>query len=255
MAGAIRFSIHGGGLKAGSPPLVLIHGSGGSRLHWPPQLRRHPIYRVFGLDLPGHGDSPGEGETTIDGYVKRVVEWLDEQGIERAVLVGHSMGGAIAMTTALDEPRRVAGLVLMGTGGRLRVNEEILRATADPIHFAETVDMVITWAFSDKTPERIIALAKMRMSETRPEVIHGDFMACNRFDICDLLPEIRVPSLILCGKQDRLTPLKYANHLDEQIPESTLVLIEDAGHMVMLERPLEVAEAVSNFLESLVWYP
>jgi pimeloyl-ACP methyl ester carboxylesterase len=247
----MHFSLHGGDLNAGSPPLVLIHGSGGNRLHWPPHLRRLPNYRVFGLDLPGHGESPGEGETTIEGYVRRIVEWLEEQEIERAVLVGHSMGGAIAMTTALEEPDRVAGLVLVGTGGRLRVNGEILQAAADPSQFEETVEVVTTWAFSDQTPEKIVALAKMRMIETRPEVIHGDFIACNQFDICDHLPEIRVPSLILCGEQDRLTPLKYARHLNEQIPDSTLVLIEGAGHMVMLERPLEVAEVVEHFLASL----
>ena len=251
MAGAIHFSDHGGDLNSGSPPLVLIHGSGGSRLHWPPQLRRLPNYRVFGLDLPGHGDSPGEGETTIMGYAGQVVDWLDEQGIERAVLAGHSMGGAIAMTAALEKPDRVAGLVLVGTGGRLRVNGEILQAAADPIRFEETVEVVITWAFSDQTPEKIVTLAKMRMLETRPAVIHGDFVACNQFDICDHLPEIRVPTLILCGEQDHLTPLKYARHLDEEIPESTLVLIEGAGHMVMLERPLEVTGAVEKYLGSL----
>jgi pimeloyl-ACP methyl ester carboxylesterase len=185
------------------------------------------------------------------GYAGQVVDWLDEQGIERAVLAGHSMGGAIAMTAALEKPDRVAGLVLVGTGGRLRVNGEILQAAADPIRFEETVEVVITWAFSDQTPEKIVTLAKMRMLETRPAVIHGDFVACNQFDICDHLPEIRVPTLILCGEQDHLTPLKYARHLDEEIPESTLVLIEGAGHMVMLERPLEVTGAVEKYLGSL----
>ncbi|HUS85178.1 MAG TPA: alpha/beta hydrolase [Anaerolineales bacterium] len=251
MAGAIHFSIHGGDLETGSPPLVLIHGSGGTRLHWPPQLRRLPHYRVFGLDLPGHGDSPGAGETTIEDYVRRVVEWLKEQGLERAVLAGHSMGGAIAMTAALVEPDHVAGLVLVGSGGRLRVNGETLRAAADPIRFEETVEALAMWAFSDQTPEKIVALAKMRMSETRPEVIYGDFIACNQFDILDRLSEIHVPTLILCGDQDRLTPLKYSRYMDEQIPESTLVLIEGAGHMVMLERPLEVTEAVVHFMARL----
>jgi pimeloyl-ACP methyl ester carboxylesterase len=203
------------------------------------------------LDLPGHGDSPGDGETTIVGYVEQVVSWLDEQGIERAVLAGHSMGGAIAMTAALEKPERVAGLVLVGTGGRLRVNGEILQAAADPVRFEETVEVVITWAFSDQTPEKTVALAKVRMLETRPEIIHGDFVACNQFDICDHLPELQVPTLIVCGEQDRLTPLKYARHLNEEIPESTLVLIESAGHMVMLERPLEVTGAVEKFLRSL----
>ena len=251
MADAMHFSIHGGDLDTGSPPLVLIHGSGGSRLHWPPQLRRLANYRVFGLDLPGHGDSPGEGETTIEDYVRRVVEWLEEQRLERVVLAGHSMGGAIAMTAALAEPDRVEGLVLVGTGGRLRVNGETLRAAADPIRFEETVEAVAMWAFSDQTPEKIVALAKMRMSETRPEVIYGDFIACNKFDILDRLSEIQVPTLILCGDQDLLTPLKYSLYLDEQIPDSTLVLIEGAGHMVMLERPLEVSEAIEHFLTRL----
>ena len=251
MTGAIHFSDHGEDLNSGSPPLVLIHGSGGSRLHWPPQLRRLPNYRVFGLDLPGHGDSPGEGETTIVGYVEQVVDWLDEQGIELAVLAGHSMGGAIAMTTALENPDRVAGLVLLGTGGRLRVNGEILQASADPIRFEETVEAVITWAFSDQAPEKLVSLAKIRMLETPPGIIHADFVACNQFDICDELPEIQIPTLIICGEQDRLTPLKYAHHLDTEIPESTLVLIEGAGHMVMLERPLEVTAAVEQYLGSL----
>lgn len=251
MTGAIHFSDHGGDRNSGSPPLVLIHGSGGTRLHWPPQLRRLPNYRVFSLDLPGHGDSPGEGETTIVGYVRRIVDWLDKQGIESAVLAGHSMGGAIAMTTALDEPDRVAGLVLVGTGGRLRVTGEILQAAADPTRFEETVEVVTAWAFSDQAPEKIVSMAKTRMLESRPEVIHGDFVACNQFDIFDHLPEIQIPTLILCGEQDRLTPVKYARHLDKQIPESTLVLIEGAGHMVMLERPLEVTRAVEKYLSGL----
>jgi pimeloyl-ACP methyl ester carboxylesterase len=243
--------MHGGDPDPGSPPLVLIHGSGGSRLHWPAQLRRLPNYRVFGLDLPGHGESPGDGETTIAGYVGRVFDWFEEQGIERAVLIGHSMGGAIAMAATLEEPDRVSGLVLVGTGGRLRVSDEILQASADPLRFEETVEVVTTWAFSDQAPEKLVALAKMRMLETRADVIHRDFIACNQFDICDHLPEIQVPTLIICGVQDVLTPLKYARHLDDEIPESTLVLIDGAGHMVMLERPLEVTGAVEKYLSSM----
>jgi len=110
--------------------------------------------------------------------------------------------------------------------------------------------VVITWAFSDQTPEKTVGLAKMRMLKTRPGIIHRDFVACNQFDICDQLPEIQAPTLILCGEQDRLTPLKYARHLDAEIPESTLVLIEGAGHMVMLEQPLEVTGAVEQYLGS-----
>jgi len=137
---------------------------------------------------------------------------------------------------------------LVGTGGRLRVTDEILQTTADPLRFKEAVEAITTWSYGDQTSEKIVGLAKMRMLEIRPEIIHGDYTACNQFDICDQLPEIQVPTLILCGEQDRLTPLKYARHLDAEIPESTLVLIEGAGHMVMLEQPLEVAGAVEHYL-------
>jgi pimeloyl-ACP methyl ester carboxylesterase len=203
------------------------------------------------LDLPSHGDSPGPGETTIEGYARRVVDWLSEQGIARAILAGHSLGGAIAMTAALEEVDRVAGLVLVGTGGRLRVTDEILLATADPDRFQESIDTITGWSFSDSASEQLVSLANLRMSEIQPEVIHGDFTACNQFDILDRLSQIAVPTLILCGKQDRLTPVKYSHFLDEQIPESTLVLIENAGHMVMLEQPLEVAGAVEHFIDSI----
>jgi pimeloyl-ACP methyl ester carboxylesterase len=251
MDGDIHFSLHGGDLESGSPPLVLIHGSGGTHLHWPPQLRRLPNHRVYGLDLPGHGDSVGPGETSIEGYMRRVVGWMNEQYIDRAVLAGHSMGGAIAMTTALEEADRVAGLVLVGTGGRLRVSDEILLATADPDRFQESVDTITRWAFSESASEQLVALASRRMAESRPEVIHGDFSACNQFDILDRLSQIANPALIVCGKQDLLTPVKYSRFLNEQIPESTLALIEDAGHMVMLEKPVEVAGVVGQFLDSL----
>jgi pimeloyl-ACP methyl ester carboxylesterase len=207
---------------------------------------------VFGLDLPGHGDSKSEGQSTIEGYVDRLQAWLNAKEIERAVWVGHSMGGGISLTAALTIPDRVAGLVLVGTGGRLRVHPSILEATADPETFRGAVDLIISWAFSPHASTSLTAQVAKRMAVTTPHVMHNDFKACDRFDVMQRLREIDVPALVICGQDDKLTPPKYSEHLAEQIPNAHLELIDEAGHMVMLEKPKEVAQAIRRFMEQLI---
>jgi len=248
----LSYSEHSGGEPPEKrPPLILIHGAGGSRLHWAPDLRRLEGERVFGLDLPGHGGSLGEGMRTIEGYVEGLCAWMDSTGLDTGVFVGHSMGGAISLTMALDQPARVAALILVGTGGRLRVHPTILEMTSDPETFREAIDLVVSYAISPQAPSRMVELARARMSETRPEVLHGDFLACDQFDVMDRLREINVPTLVICGTEDQLTPLKYSRFLAESIPGARMVTVESAGHMVMLEQPGEVAQAVKEFMDEV----
>ncbi len=248
----LSYSEHSGGDPLEKrPPLILIHGAGGNRLHWPPNLRRLEGERVFGLDLPGHGGSLGEGERTIKGYVDGVRSWMDATGLDAGVFVGHSMGGAISLTMALEQSTRVAALILVGTGGRLRVLPTILEMSSSPETFREAVDLVASYAISPQAPSRMAELARVRMSETRPEVLHGDFLACDQFDVMDRLGEISVPTLVICGSEDQLTPLKYSRFLVESIPGARMVTVENAGHMVMLEKPAEVARAVKGFMDEV----
>jgi pimeloyl-ACP methyl ester carboxylesterase len=211
-------------------------------------MRRLPGELVYSLDLPGHGESDGQGEDTISGYLQQVLGWLDSIRLTRVVWVGHSMGGAISLTAALNAPERTAGLVLVGTGARLRVNPAILGAVGQPATFPQAVDTIIQWAFSPQAPERLTRLARNRMAQTPPEVLLGDFSACDQFDAMARLGEITVPTLVVCGKDDKLTPEKYSHFLAENIPNASLHVIEGAGHMVMLERPKQIAKAVRDFL-------
>lgn len=232
----------------GRPALVLIHGAGGTHLHWPPPLRRLPGETVYAIDLPGHGKSGGVGRQNIDDYAERILDWLDEMLIDRAILVGHSMGGAIAQTLALTAPENLAGLVLVGTGARLRVNDLILKGTRSEKTFPDTVAQIIEWAFSPDAPEGLTRPARKRMLETRPTVLHGDFLACNAFDATEFLSSIMMPVLVICGTTDRMTPGKHSRYLASHIPGATFKLIPDAGHMVMLEQPQVVAGAVGEYV-------
>jgi pimeloyl-ACP methyl ester carboxylesterase len=228
------------------PSLVLVHGAGGSRLHWPAELRRLPRASVYTLDLPGHGRSQGQGCDAIKDYAEAVVAFVDAVQIERATFVGHSMGGAVALTLALDFASRVAGLVLTATGARLRVAPAILEGIHS--NFAETVELITRFAWSPEAPQTLTELGRQALRETGPDVLLGDFSACDHFDAMERLGEIKAPTLVVSGSADHLTPIKYARFLADHITDANLAVVEGAGHMVMLEQPEEVTKAIQEFL-------
>lgn len=244
----ISYQNHDGGAPNGQPPLLLIHGAAGSRLHWPSQIRRLEGAHVLTLDLPAHGQSGGHPEATVSGYAERVTDWMRALELDEAVLVGHSMGGAIALTIALRLPRKVAGLVLVGTSARLKVDPSLLQLSANRATFPQAVDRVVAAAFSPSTPPQFVEQARARMLETEAEVFHADFTACDRFDLSRRLGEIEVPATVVYGVDDRLTPPPYCRKLAQSLPAGSSVEVAAAGHMVMLERPMEVAAPVGRML-------
>lgn len=235
--------------SSGAPILILIHGSGGSHLHWPAELRRLPNATVYALDLPGHGRSNGPGRDTIEGYVTGLISFLDATGTKRAVLVGHSLGGAISQVAALSHPERVAGLVLIGTGARLRVAPAILDGILE--EFEKAIDAITRWEWAEDAPEELTRLGRQILAETPPEITHGDFAACDAFDVMTRLGEIRAPTLVIAGTADRLTPHKYGVYLADHIPNARLLTVEGGGHMMALEQPRVLSEAVSDFIKDL----
>ena len=240
---------HGGGSQAGPPPLVLIHGAGGSSLHWPPQVRRLPGYTVFALDLPGHGESPGPSPDTIAEKADQVIGWAHALGLEACIFAGHSMGGAITLTLALDHPQQVAGIILVGTGGRLRVHPDILALTASGSGYPQMIETILGWSYSTKADPRLVELSGKRMLEVPAEVVHADYLACDNFDLLDRLGEIDRPTHVICGGEDQLTPPKFSHYLVEHIQGASFELISGAGHMVMLEQPERVAQSLLAFLQ------
>ncbi len=236
---------------AGGPPLVLVHGSGGTHLHWPEAIRALPGRRVLAIDLPGHGQAPLPAETTIAGYAGTVLGMLDALGIPRAVLAGHSMGGAIALTLATGAPDRVAGLFLVGTGARLRVAPAILEGSADPARATEMAEAMAAFSFGPAaSPEERAALVR-GVAAQPAGVLHGDLAACDAFDAMAGLGSIRAPAFVVVGEEDRLTPPKYAAFLRERLPGEGMLLVPGAGHMVATEAPAAVAAAAAAFLDRI----
>ncbi len=231
---------------SGNCPVVLIHGAGGSHLVWPPQIRRLQGAATFALDLPGHGKSDGAGEARIETYASRVREFLRALGLDSAVLVGHSMGGAIVQMVALECPEAVQALVLVGTGSRLRVAPAILDGLRSDL--AATVRLVADWAHGPHATEQVRALGIQTMLAAGADVLYGDFAACDAFDVTQRLGDICVPALVLCGSEDRMTPPKYAEALASGIPDASVATVDGAGHTVMLEAPRRTAEIIATFL-------
>jgi pimeloyl-ACP methyl ester carboxylesterase len=178
-----------------------------------------------------------------------VAAFLQAIEVKQAVIAGHSMGGAIALALALDFAELVTGLVLMATGARLRVAPTILRGIRD--EFGGTTELITRLAWSSQAPPQLTKLGHQALIETGPDVLSGDFTACDRFDVTERLGEIETPTLLIAGSADQLTPVKYAQYLAKNISGARLVKVKGAGHMVMLERPKEAAQAVEDFFRTL----
>jgi len=229
-------------------PLLLLHGAGGTLRHWPAELRSLPGRRVVAVDLGGHGDSPPPGQRSIGAYARSVLGLCDALGIGSAALAGHSMGGAIALTLALEAPARVAALALLGTGARLRVAQAILEATADAEKHRAFAEVSAGFALGEGASPALRREFVEGWRASLPAVTHGDFSACDAFDVLARLGEIRCPTLVICGTADRLTPQKYAEALRDRIAGARLTAVSGAGHMVQLEAPGAVAAALDGFL-------
>ncbi len=233
--------------EAGESSVVFIHGAGGTHRHWGYQLQSVRGATLYALDLPGHGRSGGEARRSIDDYAGLLSNFLQALGLRRTALAGHSMGGAIAQDFALNHASEVDRLILVGTGARLRVLPSFLQGLLND--FESAVEMILGYAYSDSAPQELVDLGRQEWLANPPEVLHGDFFACDNFDVMDRLGEIRCPILLICGEEDQLTPSKYSQFLRERVAGAMLTIIPRAGHMVMLEQPEQVSRAIEEFLK------
>lgn len=231
-------------LKTDLETLIFIHGAGGNGGHWIYQLSGIKDYNLIALDLPGHGRSEGVATDSITVYREFVWQFTQILNLRNFIVVGHSMGGAIALDLALTYPEFCKGLIIVDSGAKLRVNPALLELLAK----GEKPFDTIKFCYSKKASPDLLAKANQEMKKVPSNVFFADFKACDEFNIADRVQSIKCPTLTICGQEDQMTPSKYSEYLAKNLPQSNLIYISDAGHMTMLEQPYQVNKAIHNFL-------
>ncbi len=248
----VEISYQESGQKSSSQKnIVFIHGAGGNAGRWISQVEQigqeHPEdYYVVAPDLPGHGQSGGEACGQIFLYREWVKEITEAMGLNNLVIVGHSMGGAIALDFALKYPQLTTALVIVSSGPRFEIDPERLEAYKRGEYTRE-------WArasFAHSAPEHLVEKIFQEAHQSDPWARYLDFLACSRFH-AEGLHNISAPTSIICGVEDINTPPQLSEYMAENIKEVSLNIIEDAAHQVMLEQPDVVTKLIINFIKDL----
>lgn len=233
---------------ASDETLIFVHGSGDSGDVWKPLLALLPGVDALALDLPGHGArvaEPAPAEVSVHDYAEDVLQAAIANGVDGGVVIGHSLGGAVALRLAVDHPSFARRIVLVGSGARLRVAPQFLeqaRATGP-----EGSSMLTEMSFAAGHEAQARAWQADR-PPTAPGALYRDLAACDVFDMMAEVEGIRQPALLIVGETDRMTPVKYAQFLRDRMPRAELVIVPDAGHYVQIEQPDAVAAALVSWL-------
>lgn len=227
--------------------LIFIHGAGNTSLLWHYQTKYFTGSEA--INLPGHPE--GKACTSIDEYARWFHQYVSQGEHLPLVIAGHSLGGAIAMMYALSYPEDVKALILIGTGARLRVRPDLLKILEDltdaPVEWLQKVAEPPYSRVAPDVTEKIVD----GMAKVGPAVQLNDFRCCDEFDIMDKVTQIAIPTLVISGTDDNMTPVKYSQYLADKIVGAELVIIEGATHYCHLEKPVEVNRAIEMFLNKL----
>jgi len=226
--------------------LVFLHGAGNSSLSFYYQLRHFRNSKA--IDLPGHPD--GVPCDSIEGYVEWVRGFVKARRYKDVVLCGHSMGGAIAQMYALRYPEEINGLILIGTGAKLKVASgyiDGLRSSTDgPIEWVDSQKRF----FSGVEPD-LYQLLVQRAAQIGPDVGLNDLLCCDKFDVLSEISRISLPTEIIAGSMDQLTPVKFSDYLASNIVNSEEYVVQGGDHFLQLQHHREVNGRIEKFLQRL----
>jgi pimeloyl-ACP methyl ester carboxylesterase len=236
---------------------VFIHGAASDHSAWMLQSRYFAYhgFNVLAVDLPGHGKSTGPALASIQDMAGWALRVLDAVGIEKAVLIGHSMGSLIALEAAAAAQRRVEKLALIATAFPMKVSDALLNTARAHDHAA--IEMINVWSHSasgqtggNRAPGQWIMGGSMRLLERTADPLYNDFSACNQYTAgSDSAASLACPVLMISGSRDFMTPPRSSKVLAEKFTNLQSVLVEGAGHDVMAERPDAVLDALIAFVD------
>ncbi|WP_315720920.1 MULTISPECIES: alpha/beta hydrolase [unclassified Bradyrhizobium] len=235
------------------PAVVLVHGAGFDHSVWALHSRwfAHHGFTVLAPDLPGHGRSAGPALPTIADMADWVVALLQAVNAKPAHLIGHSMGSLIALDAASRHPDRVSALSLIGTAATMTVGPDLLKAAEANDHAA--IDMVSIWGLgfaAELGGSRAPGLwmhggAQATLERCAPGVLFNDLSACNDYqDALASAAKITVPTRLILGEKDMMTPVKAGKTLAAAIASARTIVLPGAGHTMMAECPDALLDAL-----------
>lgn len=250
----------GKSFNAALPTLVFIHGAQNDHSVWILQTRyfAHHGFGVLAVDLPGHGRSAGAPLTSVEEMADWLLALLDAAGVEKAALIGHSMGSLVALETAYRAPARVTRLAMVGTAYPMKVSNVLLDAALNQEQ--QAIDMVNIWSHStiaqkpsSPAPGFYVMGGAQRLMQhiarrNPAKVFHTDFSACNAYANGEAAAKsVTCPALLLLGARDMMTVPKAAATLAAAMPHCDTIRIDDCGHDLMAEQPDAVLAVLASF--------
>ena len=259
VGGARVAATTGGRPPAPGLPLVLfLHGAALDKTVWQLQTRyfSHRGYSVLAVDLPGHGGSEGRPCSSIEEYADWAAALIEAAGYERAHLVGHSMGGLIGLDMAARHPDKAATLTMAGPAAAIPVHPALTAAAEAGDRLA--YELMASWGHGrnshlggHRTPGIWMMGSAIRLWErSKPGVLAADLRACNDYAGGKrAAASVRCPVLLISGSLDVMTPRRAAEPLRRRLADFTEAVIEGAGHIMIVEQPDPVIDAVAAHLD------
>jgi len=247
---------------AAAVPVMFLHGIGGAARVFQAQLDHFGgRYRAIAWDMPGYGRSTPLPLVTIDALAGALGGFIDELGLERPVLVGHSLGGMIVQRLLSRAPRAARAVVLAQTSAAFGSGDpawqaEFLSARLGPLDaghgMAELADAMVAGLAAPGADPATLALARDAMAQTLDSSYRDSVMALRGFDAREALARLEVPVLVLAGSADTAAPVAGMERMAARIPGASFVTLEGAGHLAFLEQPAAFNAALAQFLENAV---
>ncbi len=247
-------------LGEGKEPVIFIHGFPFNKSMWKPQLEfLKDTHRVIAYDIRGYGKSSAQDATySINLFADDLIKLMDALKISKAVICGLSMGGYIALNAIKRFPGRFSGLILADTQCEADTAEAkenryktITQVESEGLEgFSEGFIKKVFHKNTFETKKELVKKISTVVLANKLAAITGGLKAlAERYETCSSLANIHVPTLILCGKDDELTPVEKSEALHNGIKDSTLKIIDEAGHLSNMEQPEEFNENLTNFLK------
>jgi len=244
-------------LEPAQPTVVFVHGAANDHSVWALQSRyfAHHGRNVLAVDLPAHGRSAGEPLGSVDAIADWLAALLDAAGVDRAALVGHSLGSLAALAAAARHADRVGAIALLGPAVPMTVSDALLAAARAGDHLA--YELINGWSFSagkqlggNPVPGIWMTGNALRLTErTPPGVLHADLAACNDYaGGLDAAAAVRCPALLIVGARDLMAPPRNTDALVAALPDKKVVTLPGCGHALMAEQPDAVLDALRRFL-------